>query len=697
MKHQLCFFLLLLQLTSFAQTENPVIEKDSIKELSPVLLKGYESNRSLAETPVAVGYITARDIERLSNSTLLPSVNAIPGVKMEERSPGSYRLNIRGSLLRSPFGVRNIKVYWNDMPFTDAGGNTYLNLVDPVTIGAIEILKGPGGSLYGANTGGVVVLHTDELPIVDYGTTKSNRFRLQLNGGSYGSLGAQAQWKYRKNGFSSSLNQSHQQADGYRDNSKLRRDVFQWNGQNKFSAKDKTEWLLLYADLYYQTPGGLTLAQMGQNPKQSRPATPTLPSAAEQKAAIYNKTFFGGLSHTHTFNHQFSNVTSVSFSNTDFKNPFITNYEKRNETNLAGRTKFIYNKTFSGHSLQVIGGMEWLYGYAGINNYGNRKGVPDTIQYKDKIWVSQWFPFAQLEWQIKKKLLIQAGASTNKYAFQYRRLTGSDNAKRKKTFDEQFLPRLAVLYPFNQYLSVYTSVSKGFSPATLAEIRPSEGSFYTALQPEFGWNYELGFRGSSANNRLQYNAAIYYFKLKQAIVRRTNAAGAEYFVNAGGTKQKGAELYAGYTIVNNTSGLFNLVKLWSGFTYNDYNFTNYFNASTDYSGNALTGVPKYNSITGLDISISPGFYLHTNLNYTSKLPLNDANDAYAKEYYLLQAKLGWKRNLTPAIAMELFAGVDNLLNEHYSLGNDINAVPPAKRYYNPSPLRNYFGGLILQF
>ena len=109
-----------------------------------------------------------------------------------------------------------------------------------------------------------------------------------------------AGWKYRKNGFSSSLNQSHQQADGYRDNSKLRRDVFQWNGQNKFSAKDKTEWLLLYADLYYQTPGGLTLAQMGQNPKQSRPATPTLPSAAEQKAAIYNKTFFWWPSHTTT-------------------------------------------------------------------------------------------------------------------------------------------------------------------------------------------------------------------------------------------------------------------------------------------------------------------------------------------------------------------------------------------------------------
>ena len=92
---------------------------------------------------------------------------------------------------------------------------------------------------------------------------------------------------------------------------------------------------------------------------------------------------------------------------------------------------------------------------------------------------------------------------------------------------------------------------------------------------------------------------------------------------------------------------------------------------------------------------SPGFYLHANLNYTSKLPLNDANDAYAKEYYLLQAKLGWKGKLTSSIAIELFAGADNILDEHYSLGNDINAV--GKRYYNPSPLRNYFGGVIVQF
>ena len=696
MKNIFYLFAFLYSLTTTAQQEILSAEKDSVLLLSPVLIKGYESDRTLAETPVAVGFITARDMERYSNTSLLPSVNTIPGVRMEERSPGSYRLNIRGSLLRSPFGVRNIKVYWNDMPFTDAGGNTYLNLVDLNTIGSVEVLKGPGGSLYGANTGGIVVLHTDDLPLLKKDDIKKDhRFRVQLNGGSYGGFGEQAQWKYRNNKFSSSFTQSRQQADGYRTNSRLRKDVFQWNGNTTWSEKDKTEWLLMYADLYYQTPGGLTLAQMEKDPRQARQATATLPGAAEQKAAIYNKTLFAGISHTHKFNHRWTNITSLSFSTTNFKNPFITNYEKRKEKNLAIRSKFVYDNSFGEQDIRLIGGAEWLYGYAGINNYANNKGTPGAVLSEDKIWVSQVFPFVQLEWQLKKKLLVQAGASTNGNVYQYKRFTGSDNEKKKKTFDEQFLPRLAVLYPFNKYLSAYTSVSKGFSPATIAEIRPSEGNFHTDLQPEFGWNYELGIRGSSPDNRFEYGASVYYFKLQQAIVRRTDSIGAEYFINAGGTDQKGVELSAGWSLVRDASARVSLIKLWSGFTYNDYIFTKYINSNIDYSGKALTGVPKYNSVAGLGINTAAGLYLHTTFTHISKLPLNDANDTYAKAYDLLQGKIGWKEKISPAISIELYGGVDNILNEHYSLGNDINAV--GKRYYNPSPLRNYFGGLILGF
>ena len=45
--------------------------------------------------------------------------------------------------------------------------------------------------------------------------------------------------------------------------------------------------------------------------------------------------------------------------------------------------------------------------------------------------------------------------------------------------------------------------------------------------------------------------------------------------------------------------------------------------------------------------------------------------------------------------MSFYAGIDNLLNETYSLGNDINAA--ANRFYNAAPNRNYYVGLSFQW
>ncbi|MFT6036052.1 MAG: iron complex outermembrane receptor protein [Marivirga sp.] len=42
-------------------------------------------------------------------------------------------------------------------------------------------------------------------------------------------------------------------------------------------------------------------------------------------------------------------------------------------------------------------------------------------------------------------------------------------------------------------------------------------------------------------------------------------------------------------------------------------------------------------------------------------------------------------------ALKLSAGVENLTDITYSLGNDLNAF--GGRYYQPAPGRNYFMGL----
>lgn len=692
MKNYLLIISLLAALPGFAQQQAP-LDADSATSLSEIVIKGYESDRKLLESPVSAGVVSASDMKRFSTVSLLPAINLVPGVRMEERSPGSFRLSVRGSLLRSPFGVRNIKVYWNDIPFTDAGGNTYFNLVDPNSMRQIEILKGPGSSIYGANTGGVVILRSDEPMLTANNESKLQQFKVGISGGSYGLFAENAQWKYAGNRFTSSFTQSHLQSDGYRQNSRMRRDVLQWNGSAALSEKDRLNWVVLYADMFYQTPGGLTLQQMTADPRQARPSTPTQPGAVAQKAAIYNKTPFVGLSNRYDFDKHWSNITSAMISYTDFTNPFITNYEKRTETNLGLRTKFVYHNNFGKNDLRVIAGLEWQHNFSAINNYGNKGGAPDTVQYKDKLWARQVFPFLQAEWGIGKKILLQAGASTNAYVYHYQRLTGTDPDKYRNRLHNQVLPRLAVLYRLTNEISFHSSVNKGFSPPSIAEIRPSGGIINNQLQPEFGWNYEAGFRGSLFKERLQFDVTGYLFKLQDAIVRRTQND-VEYFINAGGTDQKGLEVYADYTILRKGKSFLNAFKLWASLTQNDFSFSSYIMGDKNYSGNDLTGVAKNITSFGFDFITTPGLYMKAGFTYTSALPLNDANAVYAAPYRLLLGKIGWQKKFN-ALSVDIYAGIDNALNQLYSLGNDLNAF--GSRFYNPAAGRNYTGGILVAF
>ena len=243
---------------------------ESGSQLNEVTVTGYLSKQPLLTTPASVGILNATQLRNQAEESLLPAINALPGVRMEERSPGSYRLSLRGSLLRSPFGVRNVKVYIDEFPFTDAGGNTYLNLIDPRSINRIEILKGPDGSLFGANSGGVVLLDVTGEPVED---TKAS---FSLNSGSYGLVHENLSFQKNNNKSQFNLNQAFQRSDGYRENAALRRHYLQASEQWKYNATNQLKVFAFYSDLKYETPGGLNEQQFLANPRRrARQPDPT--------------------------------------------------------------------------------------------------------------------------------------------------------------------------------------------------------------------------------------------------------------------------------------------------------------------------------------------------------------------------------------------------------------------------------------
>lgn len=663
-------------------------QTDSIKNLNEVTVKGYYNPQPLLRAVGSVSILDSSQAKYHSNSALISLVNTASGVRMEERSPGSYRLSLRGSLLRSPFGIRNIKIYINDFPFTDAGGNTYLNSLDANAIARIEIYKGPEASIFGANTGGAVLIGT---PLAN-----SNQVNLGLTAGSFGLLHQTASINQVYQNYKFNLTQGYQQSNGYRENSALKRKYIQTSHLWDYSAKGQLKAFVFYSDLNYQTPGGLTAAQLAQNPKAARPATPTLPGAVSQQAAIYNKTFFGGLSNSLQINANLKHVMAFFTSYTDFKNPFITNYEKRNESTIGLRTFLEYAKSEKKLAYHFQLGLESLRTKTNIKNFKNDKGIAGSLTADDNLSANQNFAFLRLNFDVNERLLLELGSSLNFYGYDYQSYFPLIVATKEKTFKTSLMPKIALSYLIHPNFTIRASASKGYSAPTLAEVRSSDQIINTNLQAEAGWNYETGLRLQSANRRFNLDGTLFHFNLRDAIVRRLNTNDVEYFINAGGTKQLGTEVQlSAWLIEPQNSHFLNGIQLRNSYTYSHFRFDNFQNGIQNYSGNKLTGVPTQNIVSSLLFNFSKSIYLFAQHNYTSVIPLNDANTSFANSYHLLDLKAGVKRLKLGTANLGISFGINNLFNQRYSLGNDLNAA--NNRYFNPAAGINFDFGITVSF
>lgn len=666
----------LIAFESWGQS-NPHSDSLKTNQLDEITVNAFETKTNRLSTTATVGLLTPKSIERFSSTTWTNAINAIPGVRMEERSPGSYRFSVRGSLIRSPFGIRNVKFYWNGIPFTDAGGNTPLNSVDFGAVQSMEVIKGPGSSLYGAGTGGVVLMQSR--------TDNPAMNRIEQSVG-YGKYGYQSRNTTLQIG-DISIQYGHQEQDGYRKQSGMKRDAIRFSSNSKIGEKGILSLLGMYSDLSYQTPGGINLAQYQKDPTLARQSTPTVPGSEAQHAAIYTKFALLGGNYSLALSDNWTQSTALYLTTNDFANPFISNYEKRDEQGIGGRNIWKNISQIGNVKTNWTTGFEWQYARSAQRNYDNNGGTPGKQQTVEDVRTSNLTVFSQLEAILFSDLTATVGLSYNTSKYKYERFFALPYSKEQKTFDGIFVPRIALNKIIAKTWAITASYSSGFSPPTLQEVRPSAGGFRKDLEAERGMNTEIGIRKIS--NHITAEINVYHFGLKETIVRRTDDAGSEFFVNAGKTKQIGLEWNLGYDIISNPKSP--ALRIWNSGTYTKYTYQNYKQADVDLNGKLIPGIPRFIQTTGIDALFRYGFSLYATYQYGSSLFLNDANTVKNTPYNQFTARASWKKSWGNHFYSELSASAEKVNAAIYSLGYDLNAF--GSRYYNSAPKKNLWVGV----
>ncbi len=567
-------------------------------DLGTVTVTGIREETPKAETAASVDAVGGDEIASTRPAHPAEIMGRIPGVHVNVTNGEGHM-----TAIRQPITTGAVYLYLEDgIPIRSTGffNHNALYEVNLPQADRIEVIKGPGTSLYGSDAiGGVVNVMTRPAPLeaeaeVDVELGEHGWCRLLATGGNTRDDDA----------LRGDLNLTH--TDGWRDGTEYNRQsaTGRWD---RFLASGATlKTVLAASNINQQTAGTSRLSEDDYHNDPTKNYTPIsyrdvralrLSAAYEREgpSSLLSITPYVRKNYMEYMpNWSFSYDPSIK----ETENYSLGMQLKYRRDLRPNRARLVFGADIERspgsrleHSIDAIRTGDIFTSYT----------VTDTI-YDYDVTYTGISPYVHLETSPTQRLRLSAGLRYDLLEYDYENnLTDTTivlnpasmsfparyNHPSDTTVDFSHLsPKLGATYAFGPRLNAFASYRRAFrAPPEGQLFRPGSSLSSVDLDPVKADSFEVGLRGTPADG-LRYELTLYHMRKKDDLVSFEDpVTGDRQTVNAGETLHRGIELSLSAELAADWT-------LAASYTYAEHTYEEWVANGTDFSGNDIESAPR---------------------------------------------------------------------------------------------------------
>ena len=678
-------------LTGIVSLTMPPALATSNKEIAPqldtIIIKATRIQDEQARLPVAVGTVGKTEIQRGRQQLGLDeSLVNIPGLFFQNRYnfAQDLRISIRGFGARANFGIRGIRIYADGIPQTLPDGQSSVDAIDLGSTRRIEAIRGPFSSVYGAASGGVINIMTEDGPATPYVSGR-------VNAGSHGFAQGQIKAGGQADDLNYLVNGSATTLDGYRKHSGYRSKLL--NSKFRYDLNDSSDLTVVLNAVdspKADDPGALTKSEVSKNRKQAAPRNLLFDAGEELDQQTLGLTYNKEINTEHQF------MLRNYYVMRDFKNklPFAVNSNgqggsvKLDRFFAGGGGNYTWSRDLFDKGNRLVLGFDIDaqrdHRKRFANNEGNL-GDKTTDQDED---VTSYGVYFQDALEITDNITLTLGTRYDDVRYDVDDHTAG-NGSGDTSFDE-ISPMIGAVWSINPAVNLYGNIARSFDPPTTTELANPSGTsgFNRDLDPQTATNYEIGVKGLLPG-RIRYEIALFHIKVDDELVRfELSGSGQSFFENAGSSTHQGLESALTMELLPGLTST--LTYTWSDFSYDTFRDR----SGNNFDGNEIPGIPDNQFHIELNYQHPSGFYADWDLLHADSFFADNANTVRSGAYSVANLRAGLIRQWDQW-EVSPFIGINNMFAEEYFDNIRLNAG--FGRYFEPAPKRNYYGGIGIRY